>query len=151
MIIPGHIENLAKPRLRTTQSRRPPPTRFCRVHYLIARAERDAAGLPFRHQMVGVSLFVRGYRQSINDAQPVAFSIETKAANGVARQIALAAGDQGLEVDTARGNATATVTRKLATLFDGVDFDAMTERQASWELLKRVIEGTEITVRMGEG
>ena len=43
------------------------------------------------------------------------------------------------------------MTRKLATLFDGVDFAAMTERQASWELLKRVIEGTEITVRMGEG
>jgi hypothetical protein len=56
-----------------------------------------------------------------------------------------------VEIDTARSNATATVTRKLATLFDGVDFAAMTDKQVSRELLKRVIEGTEITVRMGEG
>jgi hypothetical protein len=151
MLLPGHIENLAKPRLRTTETRRPPPTRFCRVHYLVARAERDAVSLPFTHQMVDVSLFVRGYRQSVHDAEPVAFSIETKAANGVAQQVALTAGGEGVEIDTARSNATATVTRKLATLFDGVDFAAMTDKQVSRELLNRVIEGTEITVRMGEG
>jgi hypothetical protein len=149
LLVPGIVEDLAEPRRYQTDTRLPPPTRFCRVHYLVARAERDAGNLPTGHQMVDVSLYVEGKRKASAAEEWTPFRIETRSANGVVHDVA--ADGEAFEANTAIGSPTATVTRKLSTLFDDVDFDAMSDKKISWELLKRVIEGIEVTVKMEEG
>jgi len=127
-----------------------PAYRYCSLHYLVAGARRGAVGLPDDVDMLGASLHVEGVYRAPSGQIEAPFTIRTSAANGVlgALRGSLARfGPAGVvEVDGSIESARATISRDLSTMFDGVDFVALSDRQASWRVLNNLIAATEIVV-----
>ncbi len=147
-----HIEALHAPTDFNVGSMLLAPQRYCRVHYLIARANRSAVGLPDDVDMVERSLYVRGTAQAAAAAEPHAFELATSAANAVLTELYPPDrfGMQGaaIIVDTGRENVQVVIHRQLKSLFDGVDFDAMTPARMERQVLQNIIDHTEIAVRI---
>lgn len=102
---------------------------YCQAHYLVARGDSSTA------DMYGISLWIEGtytfdgYAE--RGAEAVPFSLQTSLANG--RMFEIQLGNEGI----------VTISRRLDTLFTGVDFATMSEeemgRAALWSLMDGVI------------
>lgn len=127
------------------------PQRYCRVHYLIARSNRSAVGLPDDVDMVERSLYVRGTYQAATTAAPSRFELGTSAANAVLTELFPPGrfGDHGAAfvVDTGRENARVVIHRTLKSLFDGVEFDTMPKARIERQVLQNLIDHIEIAVQ----
>ena len=145
-----HIEALHAPTDFNVGSMQLAPQRYCRVHYLIARANRSAVGLPDDVDMVERSLYVRGTAQGAAATEPHPFELATSAANAVLTELfppgRFGAQGAAIIVDTGRENARVVIHRQLKSLFDGVDFDTMTPARIERQVLQNIIDHTEIAV-----
>ena len=146
-----HIEALRAATSLDVGSRVLAPQRYCRVHYLIARANRSAVGLPDSVDMVERSLYVLGTYQAATAAAPQTFEIATSAANAVLTDL-FPPGHYGAQgsavvVDSGQENAHVVIRRALKSLFDGVDFEAMPPARIERQVLQNVIDHTEIAVK----
>lgn len=127
----------------TTQpaTRYPGAQAYCQAHYLIARADPQATGLPADVDMVDQTLRIEGTFQRPGDTTVEPFSIVTSVANGKLFDLAQ-------RLDTGRESAVVVVRRDLDPIFDRVDFVAMPAKRIARELLQNLIEHTEIEVRV---
>ena len=125
--------------------------RYCRIHYLVARANRSAVGLPEDVDMVERSLWVRGTYQGAAAATAQPFELATSAANATLTDLFPPGrfGSQGaaIVVDTGKEDARVVIHRRLKPLFDGVDFDTMPPARIERQVLQNLINQTEITVQ----
>lgn len=125
--------------------------RYCRVHYLIARANRSAVGLPDDVDMVERSLYVRGTSQGATAAAPRPFELSASAANAALTELfppgRFGTHDAAIIVDTGRENARVVIRRVLKSLFDGVDFDTMPAARIERQVLQNLIDHTAIAVQ----
>ena len=118
------------------------PQTYCQLHYLIARAGREAQGLPSDLDMVDASLHVDGtYRAPAADA-PTPFAIHTAIANGGLFDHTGAAAP--IRVDMGQGATRVTVRRHLGSLFDGVDFATTSDSVRASRILASVVEHVEV-------
>lgn len=142
------IESLLHP-VPSTVSRVLPGRRFyCRAHYLIARADPSAKGLPSDADMLGQSLHLRG-TFARGDAPGRPFALRTAAANSVVVDLRPSASDAApIRFDSGAGDATVVVERDLGALFDGLDFAHAPERQWSRRVLQNLIDHTQIHVEL---
>lgn len=124
--------------------------RYCRIHYLIARSNRSAVGLPEDVDMVERSLYVRGTYQATTAATPRSFELATSAANAVLTELfppgRVGAQGAAIVVDTGRENARVVIQRQLQSLFDGIDFDTMPPARIERQVLQNLIDRTVIAV-----
>jgi hypothetical protein len=145
-----HIEALHAPTNFEVGSRLLAAQRYCRVHYLIARANRSAVGLPDDVDMVERSLYVRGTYQAAAAAAPRSFELATSAANAVLTELFppdhFGAQGSAFVVDTGREDARVVIHRTLKSLFDGVDFDTMPPARIERQVLQNLIDHTDIAV-----
>ena len=146
-----HIEALHAPTDFNVGSMLLAPQSYCRVHYLIARANRSAVGLPDDVDMVERSLYVRGTAQATATTEPHPFELATSAANAVLTDLfppgRFGAQGAAIIVDTGRENVRVVIHRQLRSLFDGVDFDTMTVARIERQVLQNIIDHTEIAVQ----
>ena len=146
-----HIEALHAPTDFDVGTRWLAAQRYCRVHYLIARANRSAVGLPDDLDMVERSLYVRGTSQTPSAAAPRSFEIATSAANAMLTELFppdhFGAQASAFVVDTGHENARVVVRRGLKSLFDGIDFETMPPARMERQVLQNVIDHTEIVVQ----
>jgi hypothetical protein len=145
-----HIEALHAPTDFDVGSMQLAPQRYCRVHYLIARANRSAVGLPEDVDMVERSLYVRGTYQSAKAAASHPFELATSAANAALTELFPPGyfGVQGsaIVIDTGRENVRIVIHRTLKSLFDGIDFEAMSAARIERQVLQNLINHTDIAV-----
>ena len=113
--------------------------RYCQFHYLIARGQRETLALPDDIDMVGMSVLLEGTYQ-LADEEPTAFSISTTRAYGLLTDLMPADAQDALEVDLGYNDVIMRVTRNLDRLFDGVDFETMTEEQQASQVLEQIVE-----------
>ena len=113
--------------------------RYCQFHYLVARGQRETVALPDDIDMVGMSVLLEGTYQR-SDEEPVAFSISTTRAYGLLTDLVPADTSEALEVDMGYHDVIMRVTRDLDRLFDGVDFETMTEEQQASQVLEQIVE-----------
>ena len=128
------------------------PQRYCQLHYLVARSERETVGLPDELDIVGMSVYMEGSYQRAGEAsQP--FVLNTSYAYGLLTDLFAPGADQdaeaALEVDTGYDDATITVTRNLDRLFDGVEFETMNTAQQAGQVLKQLVETATYSVEFG--
>jgi len=128
----GIAEDLAKPQQVSLQ---PVPLNtgiYCRAHYLVARAESKARGLPDDFNMIGTSLYVAG-TAALDDGEPEPFSIWSTLPIGELTPWT----EPVSPIDISDGGVDVTITRDLGRLFDGIAFETMSA------------EGIEKTVLLG--
>jgi hypothetical protein len=146
-----HIEALHAPTDFDVGSMSLAPQRYCRVHYLIARANRSAVGLPDDVDMVERSLYMRGAYHSATATESHPFELATSAANAVLTELFppghFGVAGSAIVVDTGRENVRVVIHRALKSLFDGVDFDSMTPARVERQVLQNLIDHTDIAVQ----
>jgi hypothetical protein len=120
---------------------------YCRLHYLVARADSATAGLPADTDMVDQSLDVSG-SFARDESGPQTFRLRTAIANGVLVDLRRPGSSHPTPLDTGRESATIVVRRRFDTLFHRIDFAAMDEKRMARELLQNVIEGVEIELQV---
>lgn len=146
-----HIEALHTPADADVGSMLLAGQRYCKVHYLIARANRSAVGLPDDVDMVERSLYVRGASQAATAAAPRPFELTTSAANAVLTELfppgQFGARGAAVVVDTGHESARVVIHRTLKSLFDGIDFDTMPPARMERQVLQNLIDHTVIAVQ----
>ena len=145
-IRPIQVESLTEPTAREVGTVLLQPQAYCQLHYLIARAAREAVGLPPDLDMVDTSLHVEGTERPPGASTEAPFALHTALANGA---LVDRAGDAALHVDTGRETARVTVRRHLGRMFDGVDFATMTPQMVAGQILKSLVAHVEVTIESG--
>jgi hypothetical protein len=147
-IRPMQIESLLAPVARELAGVTLAPQAYCQLHYLIARAAKEAVGLPADLDMVDTSLHVDGtYRAPVSEAE-VPFGVHTAVANGGLLDRS-GAPPAPIHVDTGRESAHVTVRRQLAALFDGVDFAKMKGDVIAGQMLQSFVDHLEVDIETG--
>jgi hypothetical protein len=109
------VESLTAPVDREVGTITLQPQAYCQIHYLVARATRDSAGLPADVDMVDVSLYLEGSVGFPDGRTEQPLALRVTASDG--RLAPLAA-----PIDTGTTAVRVTVSRDLGRLFDGIDF-----------------------------
>lgn len=144
----AQVESLQQASARQLSAVFPGAQRYCQAHYLVARADPQASGLPADVDMVDQTLRFEGTFQQPGRDTFEPFSVSTAVANG--KMLPLTRSPEGA-LDTGRDAATIIFRRNLDTLFDRVDFSAMPEKRIAREILRNLIDGVEVEVRVGDG
>lgn len=114
---------------------------YCAADYLIARAGDDALGQPTDFDMVDRSLFLRGRVRRGAEAWRD-FEVSTRVAHGFRREFALRAAPHATPL-------VVRIERRLASLFDGIDFDDVPQREWARQILHNLIAGAEVQFPSG--
>lgn len=123
---------------------------YCQAHYLVAYGIEAAKNLPAEPNMVGTSLLVEGMVRASQTGPARPFSIKTDLVWGTITDLRPTAGTADhLRLTTGRDAVTVTLRRDLGTLFDGVDFDHMTEIDQAKAVLRSVTNQTQVFVEQG--
>jgi hypothetical protein len=113
-----------------------PAYRYCQAHFAIAREPQSPAQVAGNAPAKGMSLRLQGrYRRGGEAWTPV--KLETPVAHGVLLDLAPEMPKEGIELE--EGDAV-VITRKLATVFDGVDFAAMAPPEAARQILRQIVK-----------
>lgn len=144
-IRPMQVESLTEPTAHDVGEVLLAPQAYCQLHYLIARAGREAHGLPPDLDMVDASLHVELTYQAAGADAPTPFTLHTAVANGGLFDRATGA-PTAMRVDTGRNATQVTVRRDLGRMFDGVDFAAMAEGQIAGQILTSLIDHVDVGI-----
>lgn len=132
----ARIEPLLQPRVRRVVRPLTRGARYCAADYLIARAGHDALGQPDDVDMVDRSLFLRG-RVRRGGEEWREFDVSTRVAHGFRREFPSRAAHHGEPL-------VVRIERRLASLFDGIEFDDMPQREWARQILQNLIDGAEV-------
>jgi hypothetical protein len=146
-----YVESLTEPtqvKLETVSV--PQDALYCQAHYLVAYGVEAAKNLPAKPDMIGTSLLVEGVVRASETGPARPFSIKTELAWGTITDLRPTAGPADhLRLTTDHDPVTVTLRRDLGTLFDGVDFDRMTEIEQAKAILRSVTNQTRVFVENG--
>jgi len=145
------VESLLNPRSHAVATLYPGAQKYCQAHYLIARADPAATGLPSEVDMVDQSLRLEGRFQRPGESQETPFTVVTAVANGKLFDLPRNQGQEGGALNTGGESATVVVRRDLDTIFDHVDFANMPDKRIGREVLQNLINSAEIEVRVKNG
>ena len=120
---------------------------YCQMHYLVAYGVASAQNLPTDVSMIGNSLLIEGEVRAPNTTVATPFNLKSALAWG-GRKDLIVTNDK---TDVAEGVKSGTflhliVSRDLGSLFDGVDFAQMSAQDQSKQVLRSIIQNTEIEV-----
>ena len=135
---PMRVESLTAPAASEAGIVTLSPQPYCQLHYLVARAGHDSPGLPADLDMVDTTLHVEGAYRAADAAGDTAFTIHSSSAYG---QLF------ALQLDTGRDGGDVVLQRRLASMFDGVDFARMPEKTAALQILRALVDHVAVEVR----
>ncbi len=123
------------------------PATYCRVHYLVARADGGTSTLPDDANMDSASLVLSGaFAAPGSDAwQPL--SIATGEATGVLEALADTTVD--ISATSLPARAAVQIDRSVGTLLDGARLDIDTPADVAWQALRNLRENTVVSIEIG--
>jgi len=144
----AEVESLLSPRSHAVATLYPGPQKYCQAHYLIARADPSATGLPSEVDMVDQSLRLEGWFRRPGDSQETPFTVVTAVGNGKLLDLPRGLGEGSCALNTASTSGVVVVRRNLDTIFDHVDFANMPDKRIGREVLQNLINDTEIELQV---
>jgi hypothetical protein len=141
-IRPMQVESLTDPAPRTVGTVRLAPQRYCKLHYLLARAGRDARDLPGDPDMVDTTLELEGSVRAPGATSDRPLSLRTAVAYG--QLFERSAATRALQVDTGAVASVVTVRRNLARAFDGIDFAHLDDKAIGFQILRSLVDHSSV-------
>ena len=145
----SYVENLIAPESMQLGSRTIEGTRYCQIHYLVARGGSGSIGLPEDQDMVGASLYMEGTWSLAGEA-PQPFTILSSVADGTLANLYpepyYGVSEMEFELDASLAGARVEIERDLHGLFEDLNFETMTDTQMERRVLQNVIEYSRIHV-----
>ncbi|MBK8257515.1 MAG: hypothetical protein IPK82_33205 [Polyangiaceae bacterium] len=143
----SYVEDLTKPS-NLEFSTAFTPARYCRAHWLLARATNPTQGA-IGPDMAQRSLYIKGFYEK--EGKRSSFLIDTWWPHGLL--VDLSDLTQSTEYENARRDgeprhAFVTVTRSAATLFNGIDFETATNDELTGLTLNNLVDHTMVDVTL---
>jgi hypothetical protein len=139
----GVVESLTNPTDITWGQATLSETRYCQWHYAVGGAKKTTQNMPSDVAMNRLSVYVSGAYAYANEAE-TAFEITAIFGDGVLGDFATA--PQAI-AEVQNGALDITLTRRLDTLFDTLDFVNMRERELAIAFLRQLVTTTRVTTR----
>jgi hypothetical protein len=154
-IRPRRVESLTDPAATEAGAVTLAPQPYCKLHYLLARAGHDSPGLPADIDMVDTTLHVDGTYRAPGATNDTPFVVHTASAYGQLFDLAVvrepaAAATMASRIDTGRADTEVIVRRRLARLFDGVDFANVPAKTLALQMLRSLVDQVEVEVRRSD-
>lgn len=145
-----YVESLLQPVQADLETISVSGTEYCQAHYLVAYAVEAAKNLPLEMDMIGTSLFLEG-EYHLRDAKSArSFTLKTNLAWGALTDLNYARQESPLvtngSVVAGDGPVIVTFHRNLGALFDGVDFDHMSETDRVKTVLRSLTKHLEVSI-----
>lgn len=123
----------------------PPDVAYCQAHYLIGRAVAVTNNLPTSPDLRNLSLYLAGRFETPGDPVPRRFEIKTAEASG---QIVKLTGPSGQPFSRKLpSGASVLVRRRLAPLFDGINFSNYPSPETARAVLRNLVRSITATVQ----
>lgn len=121
---------------------------YCEAFFLVARGATDTNNLPDDVDMYGSSVYLEGTYIAPDSDTAIEFTLQTGNANGAIDDFV----QNEIPVHIALSDETITIeiTRSLDTLLDNIDFADMNTDDASFQVLRNIINGTRFEVVSGQ-
>lgn len=148
----SYIEDLRRPVAVTVETVTVTPHSYCQAHYLIGPAGDSATqNLPQDVNMIGQSLFIAGAYIAPGAERAVSFTLQTRFPDGVIRDLSAVETNQPtqLKVTTNSKAITVAIRRDLGTMFNGVDFEQMSESEQARAILRSLTDATNVVITNG--
>ena len=149
------VESLTEPAVVEWRSSKIPSTRYCQLHYLLARSDERAVADAAQVDMRGFTLWIDAAYRAPGSAREHPLSVRIASAHGGLSGLGQV--DQAhharrekdgtiAAVETGRGDYGVTLRRDLGALFDGIELDDALDEEIERQLLRNVIDNVGITV-----
>lgn len=121
---------------------------YCEAFFLVARGAIDTNNLPDDVDMFATSIYLAGTYTAPDSDTAIEFILQTGHANGAIDDFI----QNDIPVHVALSDETITIqiTRSLDTLLDNIDFVDMNTDDASFQVLRNIINGTRFEVVSGQ-
>ena len=145
-----YVESLAQPIAAQLETHSVPKASYCQVHYLIARAAGAVQNQPEDRRMDGLSLWVEGEYVAPDAITAKPFIIKSSLAWGTITT-AIASEETSnpaprIALSSGQPIARVTLHRNLGSMFDGVDFETMSESEQAKTILRSLARSVEMRV-----
>ena len=125
--------------------------RFCSAHYLVAPGDKDTRLLPKGSiNMVDKSLYLQGTWRRPGSTAAELFTIDTSLSWGELSSLYPPGQYQvegaAFEAEPGTVGSLVVIRRRPATMFDGVDFETVTDKEFATRVLSALFESLEIGV-----
>jgi hypothetical protein len=139
----GVVESLTNPTSMTWGQATLSETRYCQWHYAVGGAKKTTQHMPSDVEMNRLSVYITGTYARANESE-TAFLISAIFGDGVLADFASA--PQAV-AEVQNGALDITLTRRLDTLLDTLDFAEMNERELAIAFLRQLVTTTTVTTR----
>jgi len=150
-----YVETLTRPAAVQIETHSVPRAAYCQAHYLVARAAGAVQNQPADPTLGGVSLWLEGKYKAPRSAIAKPFTIKTRLAWGTITRLTTLPpplslkglqNNHRLELATRASPVRITLRRNLGAMFDGVDFESMSERDRAKAVLRTLTRSVETIV-----
>lgn len=141
------VESLTEPVAQTVETVLVTASNYCQLHYLVAPGVETARHLPHEVEMIGVTLWLKGDYLAPGTSTSMPFTIQTNLAWGEAAELMTPSSES---LDTLQRDNVAlqlTVRRDLEALFDGVDFETMSDIEQAKTVLRSLTQNTDVIIQ----
>ena len=149
MVMP-YVESLVQPAAIQRKPHSVPKAVYCKAHYLIARATGAVQNQPDNRGMDDLSLWIEGEYTAPNATVTNPFVLKTSIAWGSIMDAIASPGtsDRATKIVLTSGKSMTRVTlrRNLGSMFDGVDFENMSESERARAILRSLARSVETIV-----
>ena len=126
------------------------PNSYCQLHYLVAGATLETTSLPDEINLLGTTVYLSGFYQSLDTEEWIPFKIHTPLANGVLNSLFEDFEDheeeEPMTLNTNGDRLFIETQRKLSGFFEDVNFADMTSLEMERQILRGIVNNTKTAV-----
>lgn len=141
------VENIANPQAQTWGTVTLYEPTYCEAFFLVARGASDTLNQDDTRDMFGTSIYIAGTYIAPNTDEAIAFTLETQHANGTVQ--AFTENDEQVHIALSNEPMVISIVRSLDTLFNDVDFVNDNPDDASFQVLRNILNHTSFEVLAG--
>ncbi|MCB0194504.1 MAG: hypothetical protein KDJ65_21320 [Anaerolineae bacterium] len=141
------VESLTEPVAHTVETVLVAQPNYCQLHYLVAPGIETARHLPQDIPMEGLTLWLEGDVLAPDASSPTPFIIDTNLAWGNAANLMPLTSESLKTLQRDNVALQITVRRDLESLFDGIDFDTMTDSERAKAVLRSLTQNTDVIIQ----
>jgi hypothetical protein len=137
----GLVENFAQPKSIELASISVSDQKYCKLHYLIAKAKRDSLSLPSDVAMVDSTIYMSGSFVAPGDEESHSFEFLSSLADGVLSDF------ETTLINVDFQGADIHIVRKLDLIFDGINLTELSDEEVAQSVLANIVSNTQIENR----
>ncbi|MEM9954065.1 MAG: hypothetical protein AAF846_20815 [Chloroflexota bacterium] len=143
----SYVENIALPETTAWGTVNLAEPTYCEAFFLVARGATDTLNQPESVDMFATSIYLSGTVTAPDNDDAMPFTLQTQHANGTVQPFLQ--DEQSVHLALSYDDMEIAIVRSLDTLFDEIDFANDSSDDASFQVLRNLLNNTQFHVISG--